>query len=139
MKRIIGISIAFLAFACKKGNDRESVSAAGLLTIRQWILSGHGFDDNKNGILDPQENIIQDCQDDNSYVFEKNGSGKYSDNAKTCPGENENNFTWQLLNNGRELKIDTEVLGILRLNENDLVLHPDLAGITDTYLLVYRH
>lgn len=139
MKRLCVLAILCLAAACKKekNDHKEPESATDLLTKKEWIMSGHGFDDNNNDTLDSWENIIQDCQKDNSYVFKKDGTGAYADNALVCGTNDNNDFDWKLVND-EELEIDFERLFILGLKENVLVLNPDIPGLAVKYLLVYK-
>jgi hypothetical protein len=139
--KVVLIAMLALIVSCKKEKDSvaEKKSAAQLLTQEEWILNAAGFDDNKNGVLEPAENSIQDCQKDNSYIFNMAGTGAALDNTVTCGGPVNNNFEWRLLNNDTELEIEFERILILRLNENELILNPVLPGLAINFMMVYRH
>jgi hypothetical protein len=138
MKNAI-IAGAFVLFlSCKKeklilpGDKR----VAELLSQKEWILTGFGFDDNSNGKLDAGENLIQDCQRDNSYHFNISGIGMTHDNAIRCDGPAESQFNWRLLNNDTQIEIQTEPINILLLDKNNMVLNP---ALTPKLMMVYRH
>ena len=128
------------AAGCKKGDDKVAEKAPGqLLTQKEWILEATGFDDNKNGILDSSENNIQDCQKDNSYVFNQSGAGHSFDNTLLCGGQETIDFNWQLLNNGAAIKINDQLMYLLKLNEEELILSPDLPVLTVSFIMICRH
>lgn len=142
MKKILAYAfLVCLVASCKKDKQEGTSlpSPADLLTRETWILTGHGFDDNNNHILDPGENVIQDCQKDNTYIFNSNGRGIYADNALVCGQNMNNDFSWELKNENKELEIDFEPLFVLRLNEEELVLNPVIPGLAVNYLLTYKH
>lgn len=130
-----------ICVSCKKDNDSPPVSKSviQLLTQKEWILKSVGFDDNRNNILDDHENTIADCQKDNSYIFNANGSGKSLDNATNCGSPINTDFTWSLPDNDTALEIGPAKLQISRINENDLVLISDIPGLTVPYILLYGH
>ena len=107
-----------------------------LLSQKEWILTGFGFDDNSNGKLDAEENLIQDCQKDNCYRFHASGIGTSLDNAIRCSGPAESQFSWRLLNNDTQIEIQSEIVNILLLDKNNMVLN---RGLTPRFTMVYRH
>jgi hypothetical protein len=119
--------IFVMTTSCK---ERESLakSATELLTQDEWILAGHGYDENRNGLLDPSEESTGLCEKDNSYVFRKNGTATLFDNAVPCSGVPEQTVPWKLVNNNLALDLHFYVASILRLNERELVICEDLAG-----------
>ncbi|HEX7844527.1 MAG TPA: lipocalin family protein [Chitinophagaceae bacterium] len=141
MKKTFLLPLLLLVLgACEKNEIGLPVNkpATELLTQKKWILTGHGFDDNGNNMLDASENIIEDCQKDNSYQFNKNGTGESRDNAMSCGNPVNTDFDWRLLSD-IELEIEFEKLHILELTEQELVLNPQAAGLVGKYLLVYKH
>jgi hypothetical protein len=139
-KFVLVIMLAILA-GCKKDDnnvDKEK-TATELLTQKEWIIAGAGFDDNNNGVLDPVENTLQDCQKDNSYKFNANGTGMALDNAVNCGVPINNNFNWRFINNETGLEISAQPSFILKLNETELIFNPDLPGLTVKLILMYRH
>jgi Lipocalin-like domain len=129
-----------LLISCKRDRNNEvTPSPIKLLTQKTWILTGIGFDDNKNGVLDEFENMIQNCQRDNSYVFNAQGTGAYFDNGNTCGNEVVGDFNWKFLNNYNILEIDFEKLHVLKLSAIEMVLQPQSDGFIEPYLITYTH
>lgn len=133
--------LAIVIMGCDKEKTdlAQKKTAAQMLTQKEWILKGAGFDDNKNGILDDTENTIQECQKDNSYIFYSNGTGSSLDNILSCGSPVNTDFTWQFLQNDTKLLILTEQLFILQLDEEKLVLNPDLPGLEVKFIMQYKH
>jgi hypothetical protein len=138
---IILAIVVIVVMGCdkEKTDPAPKKTAAELLTQKEWILTGAGFDDNKNGILDDAENTILDCQKDNSFVFYNNGTGSSLDNTLFCGSPVNTDFTWQFLENAAKLVIQTEQLFILQLDEEKLVLNPDLPGLSVKFMMQYKH
>jgi hypothetical protein len=102
-------------------------------------LLSYGFDRNKNGLVDIGEESIRDCEKDNSYTFNKDGSGVVAENAMICGANNPvDQFAWTLTNNDMVLdfyygkadiiKLDTDNLFIASSSNDDIKL-----------LLIYGH
>ena len=78
---LVIIGVVFVT-GCKKYNETvpyapamsTNKTPAENLTQRPWRLLSYGFDHNKNGLVDIDEESIRDCEKDNSYTFNKNGS-----------------------------------------------------------------
>jgi hypothetical protein len=133
MKSVI-IAGAFVLFlSCRKEKMKPVTE---LLSQKEWILTGFGFDNNSNGKLDAVENLIQDCQKDNSYRFHGSGIGTSLDNAVSCGGLAESQFSWRLLNNDTQIEIQSELINILWLDKYSMVLNP---GLMPKLMMVYRH
>lgn len=115
----------------------DDLSSLNMLTSKEWKLVAHGFDDNKNNKLDPEENQIEDCQKDNTYDFFPNGKGN-AGNDIPCGGESNFEFDWIFLENDK-LEIAYQNFSIVKLNEHELVLSPELPGVTTQFLLHYTH
>jgi len=130
-----------LFLSCKKDSNSQSMgkSVVQLLTQQEWILKAVGFDDNRNNILDDKENVITECQKDNSYKFDANGSGKALDNTLSCGSPFNTNFNWVLSGNGTALEIEGVKMNISKLDENDFELVSDIPGLTVNYILQYGH
>jgi hypothetical protein len=133
---IAGAVALFLSCGKEKMILPVEKPAAKLLSQKEWILTGYGFDNNNNDKLDEDENLIRDCQKDNSYRFSISGIGTSHDNAICCAEPAESQFSWRLLNDDTQLEIQSELIHILLLDENDLVLNP---GLAPKLLMVYRH
>ena len=140
-KCMIAVLIAILA-GCNKDNNNVSEKpdpTLQLLTQKEWILSATGFDDDKNGLLDAHENTILPCQSDNSYSFHVAGTGVIEDNALVCGTPVDGNFNWQFVQDKTMIKIDDQEIEIFSLNENELILSPDIPGLAVKFMLKYRH
>lgn len=138
--RILFIIILLVSIVgCKKQKTKteEENNIFKLLTKKAWILNAVGFDDNTNGIVDAGENQIKDCENDNSYLFHISGIGSFSDNAKACDIPGDNNFTWTLVGDS-VLTISHQKMYVLKLNETEMILQPDLPWLTTKFLLSYR-
>lgn len=138
-KSFLITAILAVCTACDKETVIPDKSVDELLTQKEWVLKGYGFDSNSNNILDTSENVIENCQEDNSYVFRNDGTGSAFDNAVTCAAPVNSNFEWELLSNDTELAIEFEKLSIMKLNEQEMLLTPKLPGMTLKFLLAYRH
>jgi hypothetical protein len=139
--KIALIGLFLLMTACKKEaeNIEDEKTPAQLLTQREWVLAAHGFDDNNNSAIDDWENIIEECQKDNTYVFNISGTGSAFDNSLSCGDPVNHNFVWQLLSNGSRIEIGHQPYVVLKLNEQELVLSPEIPGTGVKYILKYRH
>ena len=118
------IGVVIFCFACEKEITQTIKPAAQLLTQKEWILTSYGYDDNKNGIIDPSEESIKDCEKDNSYSFKQDGSGNIFDNALNCGnGISDHSFNWQFINNETGLDFVFGKTDILLLNENEFIIY----------------
>lgn len=112
-----------------KENDLPKKPVGELLTQQEWTLAAYGYDKNNNGLVDNAEEMIRDCERDNSYEFDLNGSGIIADNALSCGnGISEQSFIWKSTENETALDLNSGVAKILRLDENNLVLSENIAG-----------
>ena len=140
------ITAIALVTGCKKYNVTSPYPAMSAnktpkenLTQKPWRLLSYGFDHNKNGLVDIDEESIRDCQKDNSYTFNKDGSGVVVENAMICDTNVPiNQFAWSLTNNdtvldfyyGRAyiIKLDADNLDVTSSSTDDIKL-----------LLIFRH
>jgi hypothetical protein len=141
MNKIVLAGLLVFIVSCQKENNTsvKKKSATELLTQKAWVLTTHGFDDNNNGVIDPTENLIRDCEKDNSYVFKNTGIATVFENTISCGGSDQSDFDWKLLNGDTKLLTEFETSSILRLDENELILNPDFPGLNVKYFLFYRH
>ncbi len=112
---------------------------AEILTAQPWRLVSYGFDNNKNGVVDINEESIRDCERDNSYTFNKDGSGIVAENAVICNGNNPvNQFAWTLLDNETVLDFYYGQANVLQLTSDKLLIaNTNIADVK--LLLVYGH
>jgi hypothetical protein len=137
--RLVFIALILATMACKKQNAAtgEGNSTTQLLTKKVWILHAVGFDDNHNGILDVGENVIQECQKDNSYQFSISGTGSIKENAIVCNPPGNNDFNWTLVDDS-VLTIGFQEIVILNLSETEMLLQPEIPGLAVNFLMSYR-
>jgi hypothetical protein len=140
--RITGILLSGLIFlmSCSKDNDNIAgkKTPAQLLTQQQWLLLTAGFDDNKNGVVDGQENILDECQKGNIYTFNIAGSGTIHDIAAACTPTIIPDFSWSFSQEDKKLKISFLEYSVFRLNESELIISPDLP-LDRTFIMTYGH
>jgi hypothetical protein len=130
---------AIIICSCTKSSTEKSLTAAEMLTSKQWRLVSYGFDGNKNGSIDPNEEAIRDCERDNTYIFNKDGSGIANENSNVCNGNDPSHeFIWALKNNNTVLDFYFGTAYINRLCPDSLVIS-DSNSDQVRLLLVYTH
>lgn len=137
-------AITFLGFlsallSCNKDEKTISKSKEELLTQKEWTLASVGFDDNKNGLVDANEELIKECERDNSLRFNLDGTASFVDNGLQCGGPQNGTFNWVLTNNKSELLVDGNRARILQLDDRELRYTPVLEELTASFIIVYRH
>ena len=140
------ITAIVLVTGCKKYNITSPYPAMSAnrtpkenLTQKPWRLLSYGFDHNKNGLVDIDEESIRDCQKDNSYTFNKNGSGVVAENAMICNTNDPlNQFAWTLTNNDTVLDFYYGKAYIIKLDADNLDI---TSSSTDDIklLLIFGH
>jgi len=137
MRYLVPVAVAIVIFSCKKDNNEKSASSADILTEGPWKLLSYGFDLNKNGLIDPNEESISDCETDNTYKFNKDGSGVFYENSRICDGNAPvSQFTWTLKNNDTVLDFIFGTANILKISTNSLYI-TDSNSDQVKLLLVY--
>ena len=143
MKAIFILTAGLIVLAgCRKDKDEAPPAKktnTQLLTQKQWILSAAGFDDNKNGNVDETENTLTECQRDNIYTFNANGTGNISDNILVCNEHVNATFSWKLLNNDQEIEINSQPYVILHITEDNLLMAYRVPWLTVDFLVGYHH
>jgi hypothetical protein len=129
--------LACLSTACKKEKTEPAKTPTQLLTGKAWILHAAGFDGNGNGIIDKEEDVLRDCERDNTLLFSTNGKGTVSDNNITCGIQSDNEFTWKLVS-GNELLIDNNSISIVQLTDTRFTYTPKLDGLVHPFVIEYR-
>jgi hypothetical protein len=141
IKRYLLYASTLIAISsCTKNNEKSpTLSSAELLTAKPWKLLSYGFDDNKNGLVDNNENAIKECEADNTYIFNKDGSGVVQENSKICSGSDpSHSFIWALKNNDKVLDFYFGTANIEKLSTDSLYItdpNPDPVKL----LLIYGH
>jgi len=131
--------VLWMIAACKKEKETVEKSPVQLLTVKEWILFSIGFDDNNNGIIDNNEELIKDCERDNTIKFTSDGRGYFQDKGITCGGLIENNFNWEFINNNTSIEIEAAIVSILKLDEKEFIYTPKLDGVSPNLIIHYRH
>jgi hypothetical protein len=132
--------VVLFSTSCNKNKEQTKKTSVDLLTQKKWVLVNYGEDVNNNNILDISERSIMDCQSDNSYLFNRNGSGIIHLNATACDeGIKETSFAWRLVNNNTAIDFIFGISNIMTLNENELVLFNDSNVQTGKLFFIYSH
>ena len=131
--------VLWVITACKKEKEIVGKSPSQLLTDNEWILFSIGFDVNNNGVIDNSEELIKDCEKDNTIKFVSDGRGFFLDKGITCGGLLENNFYWKFVDNNTGIEIEAFTISIMKLDENEFIYTPKLEGLTPILIIHYRH
>jgi|GEM_PF-4968139 len=139
--KLISIVAFALLLACNKHDNIIDVGkqVPELLTEKPWLIVVAGFDDNLNGIVDGAENQLTDCQQDNTYMFNKGGDGAIQENGIDCNPPSALLFTWTLQNDDKEILINHQRYFIVRVTEDELLLRAEVPLDTADFLLRYTH
>lgn len=133
--------IFFSLLSCRKSNQQNytALSKGELLTQKPWRLVSYGRDFNNNGLIDPAEEAIKDCEKDNNYTFAPNGSGVVDEKTEICPGKNaQNSFQWNFFNGETELDFISGIAVIIKLTEDSMVLGEKTSS-QGKLILTYEH
>ena len=133
-----------ILISCKKSSvGTVTKSRAELLMQQTWKSAIHGLDENNNGIIDPSEDDMLDCQTDDRYSFYSNGTGLYSSgNLKCAPDDSTTVFTWALLNNDTQLTINAFTQTVSKLDDGTLEVYyedQNSSGQPVKYITTYQH
>ena len=145
LTRVFLTGLLSILLSCKKENDNGSGgrTAAELLTLRPWILSSHGFDDNRNHKIDDAEESIEDCQKDNITPFYMDGTGLFDDHTISCgTGIDKEAFTWVFTHAETRIDLRYDSVKIIRLTDRELILCNELAfsnNDTVKFIVSYKH
>ena len=131
--------VLWMIAACKKEKETVEKSPVQLLTVKEWTLFSVGFDDNNNGVIDINEEMIKDCQRDNTIKFNSDGRGQFLDKGISCGGPMESSFGWKFINNHTGIEIEASFVSVLKLDENEFIYTPELDGVTTKFIIRYRH
>ena len=136
------IIIAAFAIACSKDSASDGKTPEQLLTQRSWKLVSHGFDNNDNNKIDPDEETVEDCERDNVYNFYVNGTGLVEENILHCTnGISDFSFNWRFADRQKTLDLFFATLHILKMDEEELILAGDenANGQTPRHIGIYHH
>lgn len=128
--------------SCGKDNDSNEpipANATEVLTASPWKLISYGYDSNNNELVDIDEDAIRDCDKDNSYIFNTDGSGVINGNARICSSsEPSGQFNWLLTNNDTELDFYFGKAFIVKLTMDILIISNSDSDPVK-FLLIYVH
>ncbi|MBC7903730.1 MAG: lipocalin family protein [Gemmatimonadaceae bacterium] len=134
------------AFSCSKSKSTPTKSNTELLTQSAWKIDVAGVDLDKNGSID-ETYPFEDCEKDDTYVFNINGTGVLSNNALKCDDNDPTteDFTWSFKTNGTVLfasltSIDGDAT-IKTLNDANLEVYQDVenSGMSIRYIFRFKH
>jgi hypothetical protein len=124
---------------CKKHTHKRGEKALEeLLTSGQWLLVGYGYDDNKSGTIDLDENMIIDCQKDNTIEYRKDGSGKSLENQSVCMADPVSEFQWKFIEKEKAIEIQFQRLDIHTLTDTELHFVIQIPGVNPVLHTMYR-
>ena len=111
--------------SCGKDNRNEHLpaNATEILTAGPWKLISYGYDSNNNELVDIDEDATRDCDKDNIYSFNTDGSGVMTENERICSGgEPSSQFNWLLRNNDTEIDFYFGKAFIVKLTMDILII-----------------
>lgn len=109
----IAAIVILLFSACKKNNDEPENDGGSarynILTSGSWRVTAYYMDIYYGGvqIVDDLMESMQDCEKDNLYIFNKNGTLTLDEGPTKCNSaapQQKQEGTWQLANNDTQLK-----------------------------------
>ncbi len=140
---IISLFLIIVFISCNKQNDFINHQTA-LLIHKSWKFEMYGLDENNNGVIEETENLMLNCEADDTYTFFANGRGFYEGGTVPCSqGETPIiNFTWRFENNATELAVFAAPEKINQLDENILEVYymdVNFQGQLVKYIRRFRH
>jgi hypothetical protein len=124
---------------CKKETHEPQVGKPiDLLTDGKWLLVSFGYDFDNSGALEDPENLIEDCQKDNTNQYFADGRGQVRDNQATCQSPAESNFEWKFVDNEKAVEIHFQRYELVKLTNTELHFIIHLQGISTPAHTIYR-
>jgi len=144
----LALSIAWAS--CSKNNSNSNYNAqVTLLTKSTWKFDTAGVDLDKNGVIDQEDNSLEPCFKDNTYVFNKDSTVVMDEGATKCDAGDPqtSSYSWTITNgNPPVLKSDVnpilaEGLKVLTLTDTKLTVYKDTTvfGVSFWYVLSLKH
>lgn len=133
---VVMFCILTLFAACNKSDDAsptEKKLMAGVwqITASTYTVKYNGKDTTVNSYAK-----WRPCEQDDLLIFQLHGEGRMNENADRCPeDEQTGEFTWELLDNDRRLKITLQEGYMLEINDATTATY-DIAELTDTRLVM---
>lgn len=132
--------------ACKKDKDDDKAkenTRTELLTEKAWVYVDQGRDDNNDGILSKEESDFEECQTDDSFKYNTDGTLTDRDNTNRCRIDAETKtFQWVFQNNDTEIVLSSgKLLKIKTLNETTLECTSEwMDGSSTTKIIaIFKH
>jgi hypothetical protein len=128
-------------FSCKKDRkqNQDIPGAEALLAEKPWKLLSYGYDDNRDGLVNDNEESIKDCEKDNIAIFNIGGTGMVIENTRICEGhEKTSPFTWSLTTNNTVLDFQYGIAAIVKLTKDSLIITDTGSGSTKL-VVIYSH
>jgi hypothetical protein len=140
MFRILFALVLITLVSCEKHTNKpDEKKLEALLTNGKWLLVAYGYDDNKNGIVDADENLIMDCQKDNTTEYRSNGTGVSLENQSACISDPVTEFEWKFIDNEKAIEIQFQRLDIKTLTDTDLQFIIQVPYISPALITVYKN
>jgi hypothetical protein len=137
MKTIFTRSFALLLFSTFifAGCSKTTKSKTELLTDKPWFLAYYGYDDNFNGNIDPAEDYMSACEEDNVFTFRTDGTLTEDEGANSCYSAIAYRYNWYLSSDESSITIDGSTYTIKTLDNYNLEVYSSYR--TNTGLEVY--
>jgi hypothetical protein len=111
------------AVSCKKDKNKDpQQTKIEQITNRPWRIAFRGYDNNHDGVYkedDYTENYLAECQLDDDFIFDANGTYTVNPNTNTngC-GTGSYTSIWQLSSNGTDFSFDGMAGKLVTLNDH---------------------
>ena len=146
-KLIIVSFFSFILFiSCSKEDNTDNTVERNtvLLVQHSWKFESYGLDENNNGVIESTENSMLDCEADDIFTFNANGTGVYAGGTIPCSvGEPATiDFNWSFSNNGTELAVFAAPEKINKLDENILEVYymdQNSQGQAVKFIRTFKH
>jgi hypothetical protein len=140
MYRIMcALFVLTLIAGCEKHTHQpDKKSMEELLTAGKWLLIGFGYDDDQSGSIEFNENLINECQKDNTNEYFKNGNGVHKENQTACVPGPDSEFEWKFIDNEKAIEIEAQRFDIKTLNKQELHFVIHLPYVSPDLHTMYR-
>ena len=132
------LCITIIAGCKKQTHEPQVAKPKDLLTDGKWLLVSFGYDFDNSGAIEDQENLIEECQKDNTTQYFGNGSGQSRDNQTICSSPSEADFEWKFVDNEKAIEIQFQRYDLQKLTSTELHFIIHIQGITAPAHVFYR-
>lgn len=124
---------------CEKETHPPQVAPpVDLLTNGKWLLTSYGWDDDSSGVIEDKENLLTDCEKDNTIQYFSDGKGQTRDNQLTCTVPGESMFEWKFIDDEKAIEILFQRYEIENINSQELHLKVHPEWLNTPFLIRYR-